>query len=166
MSSSKNNNDIDNGNMIMKLKTSDNQIFDVEQSIMVNQSQLLTNMAEDGYIKGEIPLQNVDGRILAKVIEWCKKHAKVEKRLEKEEIEIKKWEDSFVKLDQPTLFPLIMAANYLEIESLLDRLCEKVASMIDGKNPEEIRNKFNIKNDFTPREEAALRKENAWAFHE
>ena len=37
------------------------------------------------------------------------------------------------------LFELILAANYLDIKSLLDLTCAKVASMIKGKNTEEIR---------------------------
>ncbi|KAF7837841.1 SKP1-like protein 1A [Senna tora] len=40
----------------------------------------------------------------------------------------------------------------------------KVADMIKGKTPEEIRELFDIKNDFTPEEEAEVREENQWAF--
>lgn len=40
--------------------------------------------------------------------------------------------------------------------------CASVAAMIKGKTPEEIRNTFNIKNDFTPEEEAKVREENRW----
>ena len=36
--------------------------------------------------------------------------------------------------------------------------------MIKDKSVEEIRQTFNIKNDFTPEEEAEIRKENQWAF--
>ena len=68
----------------------------------------------------------------------------------------------FVKVDQGTLFELILAANYLDIKSLLDLTCRTVAEMIKGKTPEEIRKHFNIKNDFSPEEEAQVRKENAW----
>jgi len=38
-----------------------------------------------------------------------------------------------------------------------------VANMIKGKTPEEIRKLFNIVNDFTPEEEAQIKKENEWA---
>jgi hypothetical protein len=67
-----------------------------------------------------------------------------------------------VQVDQPTLFELILAANYLDIKELLDLTCKTVANMIKGKTPEEIRKTFNIKNDFTPEEEEQVRKENEW----
>ena len=35
-------------------------------------------------------------------------------------------------------------------------------SLLKGKSPEEIRQTFNIVNDFTPEEEAAVQEENAW----
>ena len=41
--------------------------------------------------------------------------------------------------------------------------CRTVATMIKGKSPEEIRKLFHIKNDFTPEEEAQIRRENEWA---
>ena len=37
-----------------------------------------------------------------------------------------------------------------------------MAKMITGKSPEQIRQLFNIKNDFTPEEEEQIRKENEW----
>ncbi|CAK9153977.1 unnamed protein product [Ilex paraguariensis] len=56
------------------------------------------------------------------------------------------------------------AANYLNIKSLLDLTCQTVADMFKGKTPEEIRKTFNIENDFTPEEEEEVRRENAWTF--
>lgn len=61
-------------------------------------------------------------------------------------------------------FFFFQAANYLCIKSLLDLACQTVAEMIKEKTPVEIRNLFNIKNDFTEEEEEAIRKEHAWAF--
>lgn len=58
---------------------------------------------------------------------------------------------------QEVLFKLIQAANYLAIQPLLDLTCAHVAFMIKGKTPEEIRKHFNIKNDFTPEEEDAVK---------
>jgi len=72
------------------------------------------------------------------------------------------WDAKFVDLEQEVLFELILAANYMDIKSLLDLTCAKVATMIKGKTPEEIRETFNITNDFTPEEEARVREENKW----
>lgn len=69
----------------------------------------------------------------------------------------------FVDVDQEVLFELILAANYMDLKPLLDLCCAKVASMIKGKTPEAIRKTFNIVNDFTPEEEAAIIAENKWA---
>ncbi|CAN0906873.1 SCF ubiquitin ligase complex protein SKP1a [Linum grandiflorum] len=69
------------------------------------------------------------------------------------------------------LFDLILvyslslkAADYLNIKDLLDFTCRKAAHMISKKTMEEMRKIFNIKNDFTPEEEANIRIENRWAY--
>ena len=55
----------------------------------------------------------------------------------------------------------IPQANYLDIKKLLDVTCKTVANMIKGKNSQEIRNIFNIRNDLTSSEEE-IKKENEW----
>ncbi|PIA40707.1 hypothetical protein AQUCO_02400045v1 [Aquilegia coerulea] len=131
------------------LKSSDGETFDVEEAMNAL-------MIDDG-----IPLPNVTSNILAKVIEYCKKHVEGSQSSTEE---LKSWDADFVKVDQATLFDLILAANYLNIKSLLDLTCQTVADMIKGKTPEEIRKTFNIKNDFTPEEEEEVCRENQWAF--
>ena len=71
----------------------------------------------------------------------------------------------FVDVDQEVLFELILAANYMDVKALLDLCCAKVASMMKGKTAEQIRKTFNIVNDFTPEEEAAIIAENKSAQH-
>ena len=95
------------------------------------------------------------------VIEYCKYHHKAENESLPED-EKNTWDKDFVKVDDETLFNLILAANYLDIKSLLDLTCKTVADEIKGKTPEEIRIRFNIKNDFTPEEEEEVKRENAW----
>ncbi len=73
-----------------------------------------------------------------------------------------KWDADFVNIEQETLFELILAANYMDIKSLLDLTCAKVASMIKGKTPEQIRQTFNIRKDFTEEEEKQIIDENKW----
>lgn len=133
-------------------------------------SETLKSLMEDAGTDGIIPLPNVTGKILAKVIEFCKYHIENPTPVaaaaavdgEKRTDDLSTWDVDFCKVDQPTLFELILAANYLDIKSLLDATCKTVANMIKGKTPEEIRKTFNIVNDFTPEEEEQVRKENEW----
>ncbi|XP_004310192.1 PREDICTED: SKP1-like protein 1A [Fragaria vesca subsp. vesca] len=123
-------------------------------------------MVEDGCADNAIPLPNVSGQILAKVIEYLKKHL--------DDKESKNDNDEGVSLeirrkfrkDRPEhmLFDLIVAANYRNIKELLDLTCQTVADMIKGKTPEQICKTFNIENDFTPEEEEEVRRENARDF--
>ncbi|KAJ6830284.1 SKP1-like protein 1A [Iris pallida] len=152
------------------LKSSDGEEFEVDQ-VVAEESQTIRHMIEDGCAENGIPLPNVNSRILSKVIEYCKRHVEhaaassSSKGDDKStDDEIKTWDADFVKVDQATLFDLILAANYLNIKGLLDLTCQTVADMIKGKTPEEIRKTFNIKNDFTPEEEEEIRRENQWAF--
>ncbi|GKA66104.1 SKP1-like protein 1A [Tanacetum coccineum] len=153
-------------NKMIVLKSSDGETFEVEE-IVALESQTIKHMIEDDCADTSIPLPNVTSKILSKVIEYCKKH--VESNATKTddksaEDDLKAFDADFVKVDQGTLFDLILAANYLNIKSLLDLTCQTVADMIKGKTPEEIRKTFNIKNDFSPEEEEEVRRENAWAF--
>ena len=60
----------------------------------------------------------------------------------------------------------LQAANYLAIEDLVDLGCTAVADKMRGKTPEQIRVAFDIENDYTPEQEAEVRRENAWAFED
>ncbi|KAI9627625.1 hypothetical protein KEM48_012087 [Puccinia striiformis f. sp. tritici PST-130] len=122
------------------LTTSDGEEFKVEREVAFR-SVLIKNMIEDiGESDSAIPLPNVSASVLKN-----------------------DWDTKFINVDQEMLFEIILAANYLDIKPLLDVGCKSVANMIKGKQPEEIRKLFNIANDFTPEEEAQIKKENEWA---
>ncbi|XP_010683792.2 SKP1-like protein 1B [Beta vulgaris subsp. vulgaris] len=158
------------------LKSSDGEKFDVEESVAL-ECETIKLMIEDDCADNVIPLPNVTAKILSKVIVYCKKHVEsaAAKSCSTEDScsstansttneELKIWDSEFVTVDQSTLLDLILAANYLNIKSLLDLTCQTVSDMIKDKTPEEVRKMFNIKNDFTPEEEEAIRRENQWAF--
>jgi len=158
---------------VIKLKSSDGEVFDVDVEV-AKASVTIKTMLDDLGIEEDdqevVPLPNVNSTILKKVIEWAKYHrddppptGEEEENRERRTDDISPWDQEFLKVDQGTLFELIQAANYLDIKGLLDVTCKTVANMIKGKTPEEIRKTFNIKNDFTPDEENAIREENRWA---
>jgi S-phase kinase-associated protein 1 len=163
----------------------DDERFEVTEAA-AKMSQTIHHMIEDSCADGGVPLPNVDAKTLAKVLEYCNKHAAANPEATaagagagaaaaaasssssasagKDDVDLASFDKAFIDVDQNTLYNLILAANYLEVKGLLDLTCQKVADMIKGKTPEQIRQTFGIVNDFTPEEEEEIRKENQWAF--
>ncbi|WFD35447.1 TATA-binding protein-associated factor mot1 [Malassezia cuniculi] len=156
------------------LTTSDNEQFTVDRDV-AERSLLIKQMIEDiGESDMPIPLPNVSSSVLTKVLEYCNHHRNDPPsslddadEMRRRATDISEWDAKFIQVDQEMLFEIILAANYLDIKSLLDIGCKTVyvvpadsANMIKGKQPEEIRKLFNIQNDFTPEEEAQIRREN------
>ncbi|PVU89507.1 hypothetical protein BB561_005308 [Smittium simulii] len=159
------------------LKSSENQLFNVDRAV-AEKSVLIKNMLEDiGETDEPIPISNVSGEVLKKVIEYCEYHKNDEGFSNDPDADtdidnfdgaassdnIEPWDEKFMDLDQEMLFELLLASNYLNIKPLLELGCKTVANMMKGKSAEEIRKLFNIHNDFTPEEEEQIRKENEWA---
>lgn len=151
--------------------SSDGEVFDVEKDVIVASStikEMLRQIEVDPEEDEPIPIQNVTGSILKRVIQWAHQHRNDKNdntnddQREKQSDDICNWDSEFLKVDQGTLFELLLAANYLGIDGLLDAACKTVANQIKGKGAEEIRKTFNIQNDFTPEEEAEARRENEW----
>ena len=116
----------------------------------------LKNILDDLGVDDEhpIPLPTVPGAILKMAIDYCTHHKDdpvvqddVRQNQDSTLEPVVGWDADFVKVDQPTLFEMILAANFLDIKPMLDLTCKTVAEMIRGKTPEEIRKHFNIKND-------------------
>ncbi|CBQ69042.1 probable negative regulator sulfur controller-3 [Sporisorium reilianum SRZ2] len=155
---------------MVSLTTSDSEQFTVDRDV-AERSVLIKQMLEDiGDTDQPIPLPNVSSNVLKKVLEYCSHHrsdppapADDAEESRRRTTDISDWDAKFIQVDQEMLFEIILAANYLDIKPLLDVGCKTVANMIKGKTPEEIRKLFNIQNDFSPEEEAQIRKENEWA---
>lgn len=155
----------------VRLQSSDGHMEEVDIEVIQCSVTIRTMLEDLGFEEGDdevVPLPNVNSTILKKVILWATHHKDDAPPLEDDETkekrtdDISSWDAEFLKVEQSTLFELILAANYLDIKGLLDVTCKTVANMIKGKTPEEIRKQFNIKNDFTPAEEEQIRKENEW----
>ncbi|KAL7118523.1 hypothetical protein ACP275_02G007200 [Erythranthe tilingii] len=141
------------------LVSSDGHTFEIDEDV-AEHSLTIKNMIEDGCADNPIPLPNVASETLAKVIEYCKRLTKAPDTGAADS------PTQQPKTEFPNLFELILAANYLNIKSLLDDKCQSVADQMKGMSVEEVRKLFNIENDYTKEEEDDVRNENPWVFEE
>ncbi|KII87155.1 hypothetical protein PLICRDRAFT_176940 [Plicaturopsis crispa FD-325 SS-3] len=158
----------------IQLLSSDNELHTVDRNI-IQRSALVKKIIDGSYDGKPIPVANVSSAILIKVIEYCEYHknepiASEDSDLNPYEmrnrtLQISPWDREFIDVDLDTLFDIIIAANYLEIRELIDVGSKRIASIIKGKTPDEIRKQFGIVNDFTPAEEEQIQKENRWAMN-
>ncbi|OQR85536.1 S-phase kinase-associated protein 1A [Achlya hypogyna] len=146
----------------VNLVSQDGDSFEVTQAVACVSELVKTMIADEEDEDGvrEIPLPNVKSPVLAKVIEFCAHHvnnpmADIEKPLKSGDLAdvVSEWDAAFVDIDQEVLFEVILAANYMDIKSLLDLACAKVATLIKGKTSDEIREMFHIEK---PVEEEAV----------
>ncbi|OQR82100.1 S-phase kinase-associated protein 1A [Thraustotheca clavata] len=136
--------------VIVKVKSGDNELFEVPREALTCSSVAMSVLGDD-YDGDEVPLPNVNGKILSKVIEFCNRNlsepmGEIEKPLKSQDLSdlVPEWCAQFVNIPDNELMDLISAANYLDIKSLLELTCAKAATNIRGKTKEEIRAMFNI----------------------
>jgi S-phase kinase-associated protein 1 len=119
----------------------------------------------------QIPLLEVSKDILYKVVEFLNKHQDdpmqpISKPIQTTDLAqiVGEWDTEYINVDQQKLFKLILAANYLDIPSLLELGLCKIATMIKNKEPDEVKKLLNIDLEITPEEEKAVRDANPWIF--
>jgi len=163
---------------MIKLKSSDEKIIEVPEEVAKVSATIRDMMAALGLDDREstdasdtsddapIPLTKVTSNILEVVMKWCAQHVgdeEVDKEVdldEDEDYDFPDWDEDFIDgLEEEVLFEVILAADFLNIKMLLDLGCKRVANILKNLSVEEIRKKYNIKNDFPPEEYERLKKE-------
>ena len=131
-------------------------------------SGLIKSIIEINPDSTEIPLK-LKSEILKKVKEYLehykdKEPLEIERPLPSNNFKecVDEWDYNFTDIELSILFELILASNYLDIKSLLELGSAKISSILKGKTTEELKNIFNITNDFTPEEEQQIIEENKW----
>ncbi|KAH7668962.1 S-phase kinase-associated protein 1 [Dioscorea alata] len=145
--------------VMIKLQSSDGMEYEVEEHTAEQSAFLQGLMMSPNARENRITIPDVNGTILAKVMDYCKKHAETA-----DKVELDSWDAAFIDVENHILYDLIMAANTLIITSLLHLCGKKFAELIKGHTADEIRATFHIQNDFTPEEVEAVRRENLWEF--
>ena len=142
------------------LVSSDNQKIEID-SKSAQKSHLLKGLMTDFNSSQEpIPIPDIKADILNKVVEYLtyykgKNPKDIPKPMPSDNLSeiIDEWDVKFINgIELDSVFDLINAANYMDIPSLLDLSCAKIASLLKGKTAQEIRTMFNIECDLTEEE--------------
>jgi S-phase kinase-associated protein 1 len=144
---------------IINLISSDGIKVSVDEK-SAQRSVLLKGLIQDFQGENEIPMPDIRGDVLKKVIEYLVHYKEAEpkeipKPLPSSNLSevTDEWDVNFINgIDLDTSFDVINAANYMDIKSLLDLACAKIAGIMKGKTAEEIRGMFNIECDLTEEE--------------
>jgi S-phase kinase-associated protein 1 len=141
---------------ILKIIPGRGPMFLVEESVICK-SKLIMRYVEDSGTDQEIDLPGIKPDIFEKVLEFCRHYKgitpqEIPKPLNSPVLSenVPNWDANFVELEQDVLFDLILAAHYLEIKSLVDLTCAKVASVLKGKSGGQIREMFNFDDNLIP----------------
>merc|ERR1719318_1850548 len=95
-----------------------------------------------------IEIKKVSSDILKLIVDYLKHHkgkvpaeiAKPIRSVKMEKIVEDEWDAKFINSQSKrNIFQIILGANYMDIKSLLHLGCAKIATMIKGKSPEEIK---------------------------
>ena len=113
-------------------------------------SQLVKQALEQDSDAMEVPLPAVSSAILDEVVKFMQHHKGEEPPIIPKPLKFKEmkavcqdaWDATFIDRigkDRQKLYDLILAANYMDIKSLLHLGCAKVASLIKGQPLEKIK---------------------------
>ena len=144
------------------LQSNDGKSYKIKRSILKDSEVIESMISDIGIENTTIPLENITGEILEKIVFYLEYSNDIDNQENKTEY-INTKQKELLDIEDDTMFNLILGSNYLGITKLLDICCKSVAEEIKKcKTPDEIRKRFNIKNDFTPEEEDDILRENEW----
>ena len=148
----------------IRLQSSDKQDFTVPIDV-AKESKTIQTMLENLQIENDeeeeiqetLPLPDIRGVILRKVLDWCE-HYVGQPKSESEDYlrdgclgmpkgkrirEYSEWEKEFINVgSKSVIYEIILAAKYLQIPGLFDMACMRIAMYFKGKTTEEMIKEF------------------------
>jgi len=132
---------------VVSMEENDPQKFVINKKA-AEMCKLVRSILEGDRLAKEIPIKKVKGDILALIVEYLKHHngkvpaeiAKPIRSVKMEKIVEDKWDADFINnMSKKVIFQVILGANYMDVPSLLHLGCAKIATLIKGKSPDEIK---------------------------
>ncbi|XP_049382785.1 SKP1-like protein 1A [Solanum stenotomum] len=121
---------------LITFKTSDGEEFKLNEAVVAVRSEVIKNVVQDANSTSNvIPLSNVDGKTMTKVIQYWKKYS--EEGVTKDQL--KSFDQDFLKMSQSELVGVLLAANFFDDKQLKEVIIQEFADRIKGKPIDEIR---------------------------
>jgi len=147
--------DLDDSLILVSCDDVNGQQFKIDR-----QSAMMCNLVKS-IIEGDadaktIEIKKVSTKILEFITEYLLHHkgkvpaeiAKPIRSVKMEKIVEDDWDAKFINgKSKRDIFQIILGANYMDIKSLLHLGCAKIATMIKGKSPEEIKKILSEEDD-------------------
>jgi S-phase kinase-associated protein 1 len=161
---------------IFLIKVSDNKIPIKEEALKTSLffSESLELIEEEKEVELQIPgILDIAGNNISSVNNIKKivtlmeymvgKNFDIETPMKKPfESYVDNWIVEFMKIPTNEILELAYIANFLNITSILNICCSKLASICKEKSTNEIRKIFNIESDFSKEEEEEIEKQYRW----
>lgn len=150
---------------VIRLVSKDNVPFEIPK-LCIAQSAYLKGIVEMDSSAQDVALEHVSTVALTKIVEYLIYHSEnvprpIPRPLKNSNLRntVGSWDADFVECELDLVFDILLCANFMSIQSLLELCCAKIASMMLGKTPKQIRRSFGVPEDFSPEEEEQIRNE-------
>ena len=141
----------DDSNILVKLKSKDGQIFEIEDKCL-DRAKFFKNLKDIMNLSNEINV-DVDSKSLKRIIEYLKHYLNegpkvIQKSLPSSDLKqvLNEWDYNYISpLSLEETIDLINTANYMGIEGLINLSSSRIASEMTNCSIEEARQKFGIR---------------------
>ena len=107
---------------MLKLQSSDGVIFPVDAATVEQMVTIQTMIDHEDEDSDEVtPVPTVKAKVLEKIIQWTEYH-----KIDHEKTEKIAWYIHYFNVELNNMFEIIIAADYLEVHSLLNESCHNV----------------------------------------
>ena len=129
-------------------------------------AELLKDLIENNPDTYELQLQQANSRDLSKILEYMEYHidnpeSDIDRPIQTNNFKslVTEWDYNFVNSNNDIMFDILITANYLGVNNLINIISCKAATLIKNKSPDEIRKHFNLINDFTNEEKQQIQQD-------
>ena len=123
----------------VKLQSCDGVIFTVDAATVKQMVTIQTMIDQEDEDSDEVtPVPTVEAQVLEKIIQWTEFH-----KIDNEKTEKIAWYIQYFNVDLKKKFEIVIAADYLEVQSLLKESCRNILINNDWENIKDTASSFH-----------------------